>query len=740
MASKFAISESLSGSPYDFNVIPDAPDSRDRVYNPPLISLRRRLEPWSDGDAKWWSAARVRDQGREGSCVGYAMAAVIDHLRARTIVEDDDHPEAWTLEAPWVSARMLYETARFHDEWAGENYSGSSLRGGLKGFFYNGVCSMQEEDAFGLGWAGPNPSPWYMTKELADKARAIQLGAYYRVCPRLPDMHAALNEARVLVASSYVHDGWMRPDEDGTIPFSNVVVQGERPLEKMHAFAVVGYNDNGFWIQNSWGRDWGDNGRALWTYPDWAATFCDAWVMRLAVLPPKVTGCNAGRLRAYSPFVNRAETHFLGKPQRDFSAPSRLDVLGHMLPFRDGALDEYGAYNVNQRTLTETFRLIRDRPNEEESAPTKNASRGDAFRYRHVLIYFLGGWPDESELAAQLAEISPVFREHGVYPLFFVWESALFRELAALVRRTIEDVLQHSLNISDRRRNVRDRLIEERLAIPANRMLRELRCGARRMFVRDRPDPDTRRLAGGDVPEEEAGGFNAASCLNALFAALEDRYRKGTISFHIAAHGFGAQVLLECLANHDRFDRCPVFSSGSLISPLVAVDRARRDLFEAVLGDKDGRPGRRRRSDEFIVEQLDLYLLSDLALRLDRFSDDYGGAWPELWTRVLAMGHKDRSEELEQDGLRQRVLPLLAIGRNARGEIGRAGRNVSTHFTQANEDQADSSLHHDLSLNREILSTMLNRILDRPLGDGHYFGKPSRAVVFVDKDGNRHFK
>ena len=53
-----------------------------------------------------------------------------------------------------------------------------------------------------------------MTKDLVDHARAIQLGAYYRVRQRLPDMHAALTEGRMLVVTAYTHDGWLRPAAD----------------------------------------------------------------------------------------------------------------------------------------------------------------------------------------------------------------------------------------------------------------------------------------------------------------------------------------------------------------------------------------------------------------------------------------------------------------------------------------------------------------------------------------------
>ena len=45
-----------------------------------------------------------------------------------------------------------------------------------------------------------------------------------------------------------------------------------------HAFAIVGYDDSGFWIQNSWGPDWGSGGLARVSYDDWLANGTDVWV------------------------------------------------------------------------------------------------------------------------------------------------------------------------------------------------------------------------------------------------------------------------------------------------------------------------------------------------------------------------------------------------------------------------------------------------------------------------------
>ena len=45
-----------------------------------------------------------------------------------------------------------------------------------------------------------------------------------------------------------------------------------------HAFALVGYNADGFIVQNSWGDRWGLKGFAIVSYEDWVANGRDAWV------------------------------------------------------------------------------------------------------------------------------------------------------------------------------------------------------------------------------------------------------------------------------------------------------------------------------------------------------------------------------------------------------------------------------------------------------------------------------
>ena len=92
--------------------------------------------------------------------------------------------------------------AKRHDEWPGEGYEGSSLRGAIRGWQAMGVCSNESWKYVANGATGD------VTVKRARDARSNTLGAYYRLRPHLPDYHAALNEVEAIYVSAQIHSGW----------------------------------------------------------------------------------------------------------------------------------------------------------------------------------------------------------------------------------------------------------------------------------------------------------------------------------------------------------------------------------------------------------------------------------------------------------------------------------------------------------------------------------------------------
>lgn len=238
-----------------YDARPDEADFRDKLYQPSLINVPQEapLGTWKR------RAVPVLNQGQEGACTGFALATVVHFLnRVRAGKNDKD----------LVSARMLYEMAKQNDRWSGEDYSGSSCRGAVKGWHKHGVCS-DELWPYSVGREDRDLSP---LRE-ADAARR-PLGAYYRVNTHdLMHMHTALTEVGVLLVSAKVHKGWQSVGSDGKVHPSDEMIGG-------HAFTLVGYDSTGFFFQNSWGSTWGSEGCGHLTYSDWLKNGMDAWVCR----------------------------------------------------------------------------------------------------------------------------------------------------------------------------------------------------------------------------------------------------------------------------------------------------------------------------------------------------------------------------------------------------------------------------------------------------------------------------
>jgi papain like protease len=373
----FSVGEpTLGGRTLD--ILPDMPDIRDRIYQPHLRPLRQAIDvqiPFP-----------VRDQGADASCTGFSLAHIIDFLRLRDSATDG---------LPRVSARMLYEMAKRNDEWAGSAYQGSSIRGAIKGFFRNGVCSDE---------AAPDVVPgvgeWTLTYQMAKEARETRLGAYFRVESDINDYHAALNDVGAIYVSAQIHSGWRTP-KDGLIEPAGRPAGG-------HAFAIVGYDDEGFWILNSWGPGWGVNGAAHWKYADWAATVMDAWVLQLGVRAPNAFGA--------TPRATLSSAGGLFGPPD----PLRADILGHFINIDDGRFvtgGKYGSPKLNEMQQT-VDRLI---------APSSNSGNG----YDHLVIYAHGGLNDLADEARRIAtwKRNDIWGRNKLYNFHLMWGSGLLDEI-----------------------------------------------------------------------------------------------------------------------------------------------------------------------------------------------------------------------------------------------------------------------------------------------------------------------
>lgn len=181
-------------------------DKRDLNY--PMRKLTRGAElPKS---RIWHSKqAYVLDQGSTPHCVGFAWATFLEASPfAHQLTNEDGH--------------RFYALAQQMDEWPGEDYDGSSTRGGVKAVQSLGLIEGE------YVWAQTENDVWRFV----------------------------LSRGPVCTGTTWL-GGMMDPDAKGYIH----VTGGE---EGGHEWCIIGASDSrqAYRLQNSWGTSWGENGRA----------------------------------------------------------------------------------------------------------------------------------------------------------------------------------------------------------------------------------------------------------------------------------------------------------------------------------------------------------------------------------------------------------------------------------------------------------------------------------------------
>lgn len=365
---------------------PDTLDFRDKMYVPTLMEVPTYI----DLDDYRKLCVPVLNQGAEGACTGFGLATVANYLLRKRKVIPDTTP---------VSPRMFYEIARRHDEWMGEEYEGSSARGAMKGWHKHGICA---ETLWPYNPVKPDCHPTY--ERLKDAAKR-PLGAYFRVNHKdLVAMHTALAEVGILYATALVHDGWNKIGDNGVIPLHDEILGG-------HAFAIVAFDDRGFWIQNSWGDTWGKGGFALIRYDDWLKHGTDVWVARLGA--PVILQTPEAVATSQSSIAIQTKTY------------AYQDIYPHIISIgNDGFLRESGTYGTSEAEVAAIFR-------DDFLRITRDWSK------KRILLYAHGGLTNEQTAIQRVADYRTEMLGAEVYPLAFIWKSDFWTTLTNLLKDAV---------------------------------------------------------------------------------------------------------------------------------------------------------------------------------------------------------------------------------------------------------------------------------------------------------------
>jgi hypothetical protein len=496
---------------------PDTLDFRDRMFEPTLIEVQaeRSLDEYRA------SAVPILDQGTEGACTGFGLATVVHYLlRTRDNRRDEDQ----------VSPRMLYTMARRYDEWPGEKYSGSSARGAMKGWHKHGVCARGH---------------WVYDRKLEKQNRKLYsqryeealrrpLGAYFRVNHKdIVAMHAAITEVGILYATSQVHEGWQNVGADGNIHWAP-----EARIIGGHAYAIVAYDAQGFWIQNSWADDWGKEGFAQISYDDWLANGSDVWVARLG-----------------APVVLR-ERQSVSRSVGVASQGSRsyvfCDLRPHIISLgNNGVLKTDGTYGTSQEDVKEIFAHISTRVGEAATPIT------------HLLLYAHGGLTAEDSAIQKVADLRPAMLQTGVYPLALIWRTDLWT--------TIRNILQDAVT---RRRpegfldNAKDFMLDR---------------------LDDGLEPIARSVGGRRVWAEMQQNAVAASQRNGGLLMVLSEVRKLAqqhpgLRVHLVGHSAGSILLGALVGANNTAGGGLKFETCTMWAPACTMDFYRQEYLPAIRG------------------------------------------------------------------------------------------------------------------------------------------------------------
>lgn len=182
-----------------------AVDERDSKY-----PMRKALGPepvsflrfW-----RFWRTGQVLDQGAQPHCVGFAWRQFLQSA------------PMMTTEAP--NGNEIYHEAQKLDEWPGEDYDGTSVRGGAK--------------ALSQSWHHVKSYVWAQSPD--------ELKAW------------VLTKGPVVVGTNW-YSSMFDVNPLGEVSVTGYPVGG-------HAYLIVGYNriTRRYRCLNSWGKGWGQGGR-----------------------------------------------------------------------------------------------------------------------------------------------------------------------------------------------------------------------------------------------------------------------------------------------------------------------------------------------------------------------------------------------------------------------------------------------------------------------------------------------
>lgn len=214
---------------YKLNLIPSPPDSRDWKYETIVKEFLLKLPSVLDWRTSMFP---VRDQGYQGSCAAMAGAAMKDWQEIKDIAVSE-----------YMSPQFIYNNRE------NQSSEGMSMRDLMRILKTYGACKES------LHPYGNLSKP---TVEAYENGKRFIIRGYASIST-IDGLKTALYENGPCVIAVPVYNYTNRMWKQRS---------GDKQLGG-HAMTVVGYNEAGFIIRNSWGNTWNGDGCTIFPYDDW---------------------------------------------------------------------------------------------------------------------------------------------------------------------------------------------------------------------------------------------------------------------------------------------------------------------------------------------------------------------------------------------------------------------------------------------------------------------------------------
>lgn len=232
---------------------PEPPDERDLLVSIPEYDLPKKVD-WTE------QVTEAKDQGNEGTCAGFMGAGL------KEFQEWKQHGTKFHFSPRWI-----YEWAKREDEFPGEDYEGTTIRGIMKALHHHGIC-LEEFWPYVPGQKG-EPD-----EQAAENAYKYRIKRYRSLTIPAKDIRLVkrgLHETGPVATGVAVHESWFEVGKDGVIHDPG---PGARILG-YHAIPTIAYADDVKLVKfkNSWGPGWGAEGFGFINFEYFIRILHSAW-------------------------------------------------------------------------------------------------------------------------------------------------------------------------------------------------------------------------------------------------------------------------------------------------------------------------------------------------------------------------------------------------------------------------------------------------------------------------------